>query len=152
MDEKFFISASDDTTLRLWETDTGNLLRTFKGHSDKVFSVAIIPNSNHIISASADHTLRLWDISTGQSLRTFEGHLDWVHGVVVTPDGRHVISVSADNTLRLWNISTGECLLMLTGVTPFRCCAISPTGSLIAVGDQAGGIHFIEIRNYDSLK
>lgn len=146
-DGEFFISASDDNTLRLWRTDTEKPLRTFVSHLDKVFSVAIIPGRHQIISASADSTLRLWDISTGKCRRIFKGHSSSVHGVVITPDGKHAVSASADKTLRLWDTFTGRCLAVLTGDEPFKCCAITPRDSLIAVGDQAGKIQFIEVRN-----
>ena len=49
-------------------------IRTFKGHTGSVYSVAISPNGKYIVSGSWDKTIKLWDINTGELIRTFKGH------------------------------------------------------------------------------
>ena len=61
-------------TLKLWDAATGQLLRTFEGHTGWVTSVAFSPDGTRVLSGSADNTLKLWDAATGQLLRTFAGH------------------------------------------------------------------------------
>jgi WD40 repeat protein len=150
-DGAFFVSASNDMQLRLWEVNSDTSLHVFDGHTGEVYSVAIVPNNRQIVSASEKGELWLWDLKTGQRTRVFQGHTKQIHGIAMTPDSKYIISASADKTIRLWEISTGKCLLILTGNRPFRCIAISPNGSLFAVGDQTGEIHLFEIRNALSL-
>lgn len=57
--------AADDQTLRLWEVATGQELRTFTGHTNKVRGCAFGPDGRYALSASDDHTLRLWEVATG---------------------------------------------------------------------------------------
>ena len=59
------------------ETDT-SIIRTFKGHSDKVVAVNFCNDGKHFISGSWDKTLKLWDVETGEAIRTFRGHSDKV--------------------------------------------------------------------------
>jgi WD40 repeat protein len=61
-DNKFIISGSGDETLKLWDVQTGECLKTFKGHSGCVFSVSFSNDNNFIISGSQDKTLKLWDV------------------------------------------------------------------------------------------
>jgi WD40 repeat protein len=68
-------SDAKDNTIRLWDAATGALLRTFKGHSEVISSVAFSPDGARVLSGSGDTTIRLWDVATGALLRTFEGHL-----------------------------------------------------------------------------
>ena len=52
-----------DDTVRLWNAATGNLLRTFKGHTLDVTSVAFNPDGLTLASGSMDGTILLWDVT-----------------------------------------------------------------------------------------
>ena len=80
-------------------------LRTFKGHSSGVTSVAFSADGRYVLSGSYDKTLKLWDVSNGQEVRTFSGHSSYVMSVAFSPDGRYALSGSYDHTMKLWDIS-----------------------------------------------
>jgi WD40 repeat protein len=56
------LSGSDDTTIRLWETETGRCVRTFEGHTEGVNSVSLSADGCWALSGSKDSTLRLWNV------------------------------------------------------------------------------------------
>src|SRR5205085_10910774 len=62
-----------DSTLRLWDTDTGKELRVFAGHTGGVLGAALSPDGKRVLSAGVDNTVRLWDADTGQELRKITG-------------------------------------------------------------------------------
>jgi len=101
-------SPSQDTTIRLWDTTTGELRRVLEGHSQQANSVAWSPDGRTLASASSDKTVRLWDATTGKPRDTLEGHSGGVWSVACSPDGRTLASASSDKTVRLWNAATGE--------------------------------------------
>jgi WD40 repeat protein len=101
------ISASDDNTLKIWDTETGREVRTLTGHTKSVRAVAIAPDGLTAISASDDKTLKIWDTETGKEVRTLTGHTSSVKAVAIAPDGLTAISASDDNTLKIWNTETG---------------------------------------------
>jgi WD40 repeat protein len=45
---------------------TGECLKTFKGHLGPVFSVSFLNDNNFVISGSSDNTLKLWNMQTGE--------------------------------------------------------------------------------------
>ena len=95
------LSGSRVATLRLWDLETGETLRTLQGHSSSVFAVAVLADGRRALSGSDDTTLRLWNFKTGATLRTLEGHTDGVSAVAVLADGSRALSGSDDHTLRL---------------------------------------------------
>ena len=66
-DGRFLVSGSEDVTLKIWDTATGNVLRTLSGHDQAVLAAAISPDGKLIASGGADQTVRVWDVVTGQS-------------------------------------------------------------------------------------
>ena len=58
---------SGDTTLKVWDAQTGQETLTLKGHSSGVTSVSFSPDGKRIVSGSSgsnDKTLKVWDISS----------------------------------------------------------------------------------------
>jgi WD40 repeat protein len=103
-------------------------LRTFEGHRDRVYAVAVLPDGRRAISGGNDKTLKLWDLQTGQCLATFAGHRGEVRAVAVLPDGRRAISGGGD-TLKLWDLHTRECLATFEAQTSgIRTVAVLPDG------------------------
>ena len=128
-DGKTAISASRDSTLKIWDTDSGIELKTLTGHSDWVTAVALSADGKTAISASRDKTLKIWDININNELRTLITHTGQVKAVAITLDGKTAISASRDNTLKIWDTETGRELKTLTGHTDcVNAVAIAPDG------------------------
>ena len=82
------------------------LIRSFKSHSDEVWSANFSPDGTQIVSASKDRTVKLWRVSDGQLIRSFKGHSHKVTSVNFSPDGTMVVSASWDKTVKLWLVNT----------------------------------------------
>ncbi len=134
-DGKIIASPSVDKTVRLWDAQTGQHLRTLEGHSDYVYSVAWSPNGKILASGADDKTIRLWDVQAGQSIQTLKGHSSLVHSVAWSPDGKTLASSSSDRTIRLWDTQEERSLQTLKGnFGPVFTVAWSPDGKTLASG------------------
>ena len=102
-DGKYIVSGSEDTTIRMWDAQTGKLvLDPFEGHTDDVNSVAFSPDGKYIVSGSWDKTIRLWDALAGKlASGQFEGHTDTVTSVAFSTGGEYIISESDDKTIQI---------------------------------------------------
>ncbi len=132
-----------DTSVRLWDLQTGEEVRRFEGHTNTVNMVAFSPDGQTIASASWDGTVRLWDVATGEGRIGFEGHTSRVLSVNFSPDGQSALSAgcgefNATNAcikgeIILWDVATGEEIRRFEGHTAAVNNAVfSPDGSLIA--------------------
>lgn len=113
-DSQYFATASEDTTIKLWSLD-GKLIRTLRGHSDRVNSVIFIPPNSGLpsewgvvlASASWDKTIKLWKLD-GTALATLEGHEERALDVAFYPanEGRGALlaSTGLDDVVILWEI------------------------------------------------
>ncbi|MFH1197783.1 MAG: NB-ARC domain-containing protein [bacterium] len=152
-DGKRVVSGSEDKTLRVWEIESSECLRTLEGHTDTVSSVSITPDGKRAVSGSWDKTLRVWDIESGECLRTLEGHTDDVSSLSITPDGKRAVSGSWDKTLRVWDIEIGECLRTLEGHTgTVSSVSIIPDGKRAVSGSWDKSLRVWEIESGECLR
>ena len=77
-----------DNSVRLWDAASGALIRTLRGHSAVVASVAFSPDGGRLASASSDETIKLWDAETGREVRTLRGHSKGINRLAYSPDGQ----------------------------------------------------------------
>jgi len=54
------LTASEDSTARIWDVETGDELQKLEGHSDEIFSIAFNYESDTIITGSKDNTCVIW--------------------------------------------------------------------------------------------
>jgi WD40 repeat protein len=101
-------SASNDKTIRLWDTRTGECERVFRGHESAINDVAASPDGQRLASAGNDKTVRLWEIATEECMIVLVGHRSSVKTVAFSLGGRWLASGSNDKTIRVWNALTYE--------------------------------------------
>jgi WD40 repeat protein len=117
-DESMILTVPEDRNVRtakLVDTETGNLLHTFEGHTSGLTSAVFSPNEMQVLTASWDHTAKLWNSQNGEIIRTFKGHGMPINSAVFSPDGLQVLTGSSDGTARLWDTGTGELLRTFYG-------------------------------------
>ncbi|EHK20940.1 uncharacterized protein TRIVIDRAFT_8607, partial [Trichoderma virens Gv29-8] len=60
-DGHYLASASDDCTVKIWDTMTGKEKQILKGHRDWVNLVAFSADGRYLASESQDSMIRVWD-------------------------------------------------------------------------------------------
>ncbi|KAK4509841.1 Mitotic spindle checkpoint component mad2 [Mucor velutinosus] len=107
------VSGSYDNNVIVWNLDTGRKMHILKGHTMKVYCVAIDPKRRHCISGSLDASVRIWGIDDGECKFVLQGHAILVGLLGLVDDC--LVSAAADATLRIWDPSNGDRLHILAG-------------------------------------
>jgi RNA polymerase sigma factor (sigma-70 family) len=120
-------------------------VRSLRGHTGRLTSVAYSPDGMSIGTAAWDGTARVWDAKTGKELLWLESpgteEYNSFDQIVFSPDNGFIVTAareSRDNwVVIVWNRRTGEKVHTFpTGVA--GGFSISPDGSLIACGGYRG--------------
>ena len=122
-------------------------LKSFRGHSQEIWSVAFSPDGLTLASGGNDRLVRMWDIETGRLIRSLRGHTATIRVVQYSPDGQILATASEDRTIRLWNPQTGESLRILFTRYDHAVTSISfsPDGLMLARCGQNKDIKIWEI-------
>jgi len=154
------ISTSADHTLKIWDLQTQNEIRTLIGHADEVRAVTVTMDGRHAVSVSFDATIKVWDLEGGVALRTLRGHKDGeiqggarVRAVALTADGRRLISGSADHTIKVWELASGAELLTLIGHKDMvNVVAVTPDGTRVISGSDDKSLKVWELQSGKELR
>jgi WD40 repeat protein len=132
-------SGGADKTIKLWNLDTLDRIRTYTGHKDFVTALTFAPDGKTLASASLDGSIRLWSTRSTRSQRRLYGHRGRVGGLSFSPDGKNLASIAADGQLRIWDVARGRTLRTIAGHSgAVNAVSYSPDGTRIASAGDDG--------------
>nr|XP_022908106.1 TAF5-like RNA polymerase II p300/CBP-associated factor-associated factor 65 kDa subunit 5L [Onthophagus taurus] len=109
----FLVSASQDSTLQLFDLNNYTHKLVYNSHNYPVYCVS--STSNYIASGSYDHTARLWSLENNNTLRVYVGHTQEVTSIDFHPNGLYLCTGSADKCLRMWTINDANPVRLFLG-------------------------------------
>ena len=136
---KTVVSGSDDKSVKLWDAQTGRLIRTLRGHTALIDSVVFNSSGTLVASAGRDKTIKIWDSETGVIKKTLSGHRSGVKCLAFSADGNSIASGSFDRTVKVWDVSRGKLKFTFNGKNgAFLAVAFSADGKSVLSGSADG--------------
>jgi WD40 repeat protein len=134
-DGKLVATAGSDGTVRLWEPQTGKLLRALSDHGQEVHIIRFAPARDRgpgaplLLASASGQTIRLWDATTGRLVRSFptEGQ---VTCLTFTEDGKRLFT---GPQLSSWDVESGRRLPVPQLSARVSDIALAPDGHGLAV-------------------
>ena len=113
-DGTFLVSGSLDGTIKLWDIQTGGIVKTY-AHTGQIHTVATIEHSAAIVD-----TNQISSVSISQDHTT--------------------IASGSSNKIHLWGTWTGVCYCVIDGVNNTYSVAFSPINSRLLISTSISGI------------
>lgn len=107
-DDQILATGSYDSTIKIWNIETGEEIRTLVGHTSGVRALQF--DDTKLISGSLDKTLKIWNYRTGKCISTLRGHSDGI--VCLHFDSTLLVSGSVDKTIKVWNFADKSCFAL----------------------------------------
>ncbi len=161
--EETLISSGKDTSLRLWNINTGEFLADLagiysgttsktlrgqlfkpsrKGHTKTTLSLDW-SDTGALTTGGQDHLVKLW--KNNEAIRSFDWHAGPVTAVRFRPGTDEVFSASRDRSIRSWNPETGAMLDKYVGHNDeIECLAFTGPNHFVT-GDLQGTVLLWEV-------
>ena len=123
------ITVSDDKSIRIWNTSTGELKRTLRaqigdGSEGKIYTLALTRDGRYLAIGGflsykglGSGNIKIIDLKSNRQVATLRGHTNVVHSLSFSPDGKYLASGSSDYKVRVWNVATRKAVAILKGHT-----------------------------------
>jgi hypothetical protein len=121
--------------LKIWDTQTGELVRSIKKHTDWITALDLSADGVLLASGDRNGGVWVWESDTGSEFQTLRGHQAAITAATFRADSNLLATASEDGSVRFWEMNGGSEIKKIDahpgGVTAF---AFAPNGASITAG------------------
>ncbi|HEX9793036.1 MAG TPA: serine/threonine-protein kinase [Planctomycetota bacterium] len=147
------LSASADGTVRLWDSVTGELRRSYAGHDGPVTAAVFLPDGQRVLSLGGldSRSLQIWGANTGNLSSVHEEPAP-VHALALVPGTESVAFASGDSALKLFELRDWKPLwTMDEHGLKVNAVAVDPSGRIVASASQDRSVRVTEVASGEVL-
>mmetsp|Transcript_19005 Transcript_19005/g.56607 ORF Transcript_19005/g.56607 Transcript_19005/m.56607 type:complete len:327 (-) Transcript_19005:357-1337(-) len=103
-DGQCILAACLDSTLRLLDKGSGELLAAYQGHlhAGVKLDCCLTPSDAHVIGGSETGEVLYWDLVEATVIKRFRAHAGVVCSLAMHPDGSTLLTSSLDGVVKVW--------------------------------------------------
>jgi WD40 repeat protein/formylglycine-generating enzyme required for sulfatase activity/tetratricopeptide (TPR) repeat protein len=136
-----FLAIPVEDVVAIFDTRTGELVRTLTGHTDRVYAVAFSPDGKFLAGGNwtgekKSSAVKVWDLKTGDVTVSLDSEASELFGVNFSRDGKRLFASSVGG-VQMWDM-TGKLVRTFNTGTPahgFYQLGLSPDGKHLVCND-----------------
>lgn len=166
---KYIVSGSEDTTVKVWDAESGGLRHTFYAlEGGYPLSLSVSPDGTHIAtgygpgdwhyiegSNLCPQAVIIREIQSGKTVKILKGHQYGVNSVAFSPDGRLLLSASHycdKNPVILWDLKKGRKIIYKAFSSRRRFISFLPDGKHFVVAGKHNDIALVDIDSGETIR
>ena len=99
-------TSGDDMTLRVWDSNSGELLNTWGPFDTETDTCAIDALHRRAVLGCDDGKIRVFDIDNGELVQAIDAHSAGIKKVACSPVNGDILSAAYDQRIRVWDADT----------------------------------------------
>ncbi|MCA9131697.1 MAG: hypothetical protein KDA45_01015 [Planctomycetales bacterium] len=147
-DGRSLASGAADKLARLFDVESGEMVRAFEGHTHHVLAMDWHDSGSQLATGSADNTVKIWTVASGEQQRTISGFSKEVTAVQFVGQTQQMAATAADGSVRLYTADNGKLVRSYSGAeNAVFSLALSADGKQIAAAGQTGQVWMWQIED-----
>jgi len=150
-DGKKIVTASFDSTVKVWNVASGSLISVLKdiivadGNGTRFEGILFrgqtyacaqfSPDGEKIITVTTESTVKIWDAATGNHLTTLKSQSGSIFTAQFSPDGKKIVTSDEDSTIKIWDTESSRLLIDIKGDS--GPAQFSPDGKKIVIAGDS---------------
>jgi WD40 repeat protein len=147
------LAVTDNKSVKLFSTQTGELLKEFtNGHRREILTIDISKDSSMLASGGKDSTVVIWNIKSSEILKSLSFHKAIVTSIQFSPDCRYLVSGDSDGRVMLYDVKLDRVIREFKDQKKdITVVKFSPDGKLIATAGGDRKIFIYEAANMELI-
>uniref|UniRef100_A0A7S2AAH2 Autophagy-related protein 16 domain-containing protein n=1 Tax=Trieres chinensis TaxID=1514140 RepID=A0A7S2AAH2_TRICV len=143
-------TASSDSTVKIWDTGSGQVRATLRGGSGYPM-LGVDISGGLAVGCGSDKTCRVWNLRTQRMIHQLAGHSQKITCCRLFQNEKGVITGSADRSLKVWDISrsTYRQTTTMRHSSTSNSLDVSNDAVTVVSGHMDGGLRFWDMRTAD---
>ncbi|XP_057334739.1 protein qui-1 [Microplitis mediator] len=146
------IIVPDQGDAQLWHVMSGQLVHTFKGHSNPISCIAVTQQSQYLLTGSEDTSIIVWDMKELTLKRRICEHIAPVLTVTPALNNSVIVSGGEDSRIIATSLLTGEVLMKVDHHRgPVTTVKIDTAGDVLISGSADATVCLWSLENFQLL-
>lgn len=106
-DGRYVVTASDDSTARVWDSQTGSM-RTSLKHPGKVTVAALGAGNRYLVAATDEGVVHTWEVDSARLMHAIKFGKESIKSVAISPDGKWVLVLEKRGAMTIVEMAGGK--------------------------------------------
>lgn len=148
-DGRYVLGGGTEEATRLWDRQTGALVRNFKGTGSGTMAGAFSPDGSNVLTTVGlpNPAAQLWKTETGELLREFKWTGSWTMCAAFSKSGHRIAAGAQDARLRIFDTTNGALVRTLVGTGWITAAGFSPNTPRVLGGASDARVYLF---NYET--